>query len=510
MSLVEIYKKGLLEFPDKIAFICGNDYCTYQELDQNIKRYTRTLSALGVKKGDRVGMLMPNCPELVYAYFACFRIGAMAVPSSCYCKTPEIVFHTNHCQVKIYLVHQELEHVVYDLQKEVSSIKSVFVINPDEKRRLPSFSEQLDLHGESGFVEDFEPDDDYPALVIYTSGSTGKPKGVTHTHGSLYNAAVNRCVTLGHTFADSFLTTSYVCHGAAPTIVFLPMFLIGGTAIFLSHYSTMNFLDMLVNHCPTFAAAAPGQWKDLIDLPESKGKDFSFLKYATSGGSVVPFQLLMNFHELTGVDLTASLGMTECGGYITFPPEAKKIKGSLGKPIHNTEVRLVDYNGNDVPAGEQGEIIVRSNSVMKEYWNDPVNTKRSFTNEWFHTGDVGKFDNDGNIFFCGRIKDIIIVGGGNVAPGEVESALNLHPLIEQSIVVGVPDELTEQAVFAFIRLKNNAEKPSEQELTDYANANLAEYKVPKYWHFSDSFEASGIADKIDRKKLAAEALNYID
>ncbi len=509
MQLVDIYRRALVESPNKKAVVCSDTFCTYRELDENIIRYSRTLTALGIKKGDRVGLLMPNCLEIIYAYFACFKIGAIAVPSSYFSKTPEIIYQANHCHIKIYLVHQERAHILVGVQENTPSLEAVYVVNPTEGNSFISFTQQLNKYGDTKTLTNFAAEKNYLATILYTSGSTGKPKGVTHTHNSLVNAAINRCHTLRHTAQDSFLTTSYICHGAAPTVVLLPMFYTGGTALFLSNFTPEHFLDIMIEHQVNFAAGAPAQWREVIDCLVSSKQDFASLKYATSGGNMVPYQLQNDFQTLTGVPLTASLGMTECGGYMTIPPTKKAISGSLGKPIHNTEVRLVDRQGKEVPKGEAGEIIVRSNSIMKGYWNDPDNTAKAFTDDWFHTGDIGKQDQAGNFYFCGRLKETIIVNTGNVTPGEVEEVLNQHPRVEQSIVVGVPDEHTEQAVFAYIKLKTGGHQPSKQELTKYTATYLATRKIPKYWHFIDKFEVSGIADKIDRKKLTNEALTYI-
>lgn len=509
MQLVDIYRQALIESPDKKAVVCSDTFCTYRELDENIIRYSQTLTALGVKKGDRVGLLMPNCLEIIYAYFACFRIGAIAVPSSYYSKTPEIIYEANHCQINIYLVHQERAHILVGVQENTPSLEAVYVVNSTEDNSFISFTQQLNKYGETKTLTNFAADKNYPATVMYTSGSTGKPKGVTHTHESFVDAAINRCQTFRHTAQDSFMTTSYICHGAAPTVVLLPMFYAGGTAFFLSHFTAEHFLNMMIKHHVNFAAGAPAQWREIIDCPINSKQNFSSLRYATSGGSVVPFQLQKDFQTLTGVPLTASLGMTECGGYMTTPPSEKAISGSLGKPIYKTEARLIDRQGKDVPTGATGEIIVRSNSMMKGYWNDPGNTAKAFTDDWFHTGDIGKQDKSGNFYFCGRLKETIVVDTGNVTPGEVEEVLNQHPEIEQSIVVGVLDEHTEQAIFSYIQLKDGGSQPSKQELSKYAARYLATRKIPKYWHFIDEFEVSGIADKIDRKKLAKEALTLI-
>ena len=536
MKLVDIYEQALTATPDKTAIICDDQSCTYRELHENILKYSAALDAVGIKNGDRVGMLMPNCLEIVYIYFACFRLGAVAVPSSYYSKTPEIIYEANHCKTKIYLVHHQLATVLCGVAERVPSLEAIYVIGTEHEssRQCQHIDQPLTKPDNSSLAENVfslfnnvitkygnrelkiaQVADDMPAAVFYTSGSTGKPKGVTHTHASFYHAAKNRCITLGHTTEDKFITTSYLCHGAATTILLLPMLCAGGTAVCLSHFSPDYFLKLLLRYQINFTAASPAQWQEIIDYINNCDRtlsknDFSFMKYATSGGSLVPTHLQKELEELTGIPLTASLGMTECGGYMTLAPEDKKIPGSIGKPIHNTEVCLINNQGEAVAIGEQGEIMVKSNSIMIGYWNDPTNSKAAFTAGWFHTGDIGMQDKAGYFYFCGRLKETIIVDTGNVTPGEVEEVLNNHPAIRQSIIVGVPDKDTEQAVFAYIQLQNGSQQPTEADLHEYAAANLADRKVPKYWSFIKEFPVSGILAKIDRKKLASDALKSIN
>ena len=505
MQLSEIYKKGLDDTPDKVAVVCSDTTCTYREFDENIKRYSAALTGIGIKKGDCVGLLMPNCLEIIYAYFACFRIGAVAVPTSLFSKVPEVIYMADHCKTKIYLTHSELEHLLVGVQDAVEALEEIYTISDDRESIFDSFNDELKKYSSDIVYPYLSVESDFPAAIFYTSGSTGKPKGVTHTHGSFVAAAVNRCHTLGHEACDSFITPSYICHAAACTIVLFPMLLAGGTAVFLCEHDTDHFIDMIFRYKVTFAAGAPNDWRKVIDSEASSGKSFDFIRYATSGGAVVPHQLQSDFKELISLPLTASLGMTECGGYMTLSPQEKPVSGSIGRPIFHTEVRLIDSSGVDVAVGEQGEIIVKSDSVMKEYWNDLVHTTDAFTDGWFHTGDIAKCDVDGNYYFCGRLKETIIVDTGNVTPGEVEDILNQHPSIEQSIIVGVNDELSGQAVFAYVQLKSGAELVSEEELTIYAAGSLADRKIPKYWSFVNKFEVAGILDKIDRKKLAEQA-----
>jgi len=508
MNLTEIYNKGFRDTPDKIAVICEDRTCTYRELEKNSARFASALKSLGVKEGDRVGLLMDNSLEIIFAFFACFRLKAIAVPSRPNSPADELIFSANHCGVKLYLADGDLIEIMDGVKAQADTIEEVYAVGETtgDSTNFPSFSLLLQQNGDAEIpLPDTPPDT--PAVIFYTSGTTSKPKGVTHTHRSLRNAAVNRCHSLKHTAESKFLTSSFLCHASAMTIILLPMLNCGGTAIFMDKFRAEKFAEMIYRYQVTNVVSSPYQWREVID----KGlldKKTEHLQYATSGGNTVPLDLRQDFLELTGVPLTSGLGMTECGGYMgafskNHPQQA------LGSPIWNTEVRLLNSAGNDVRQGEIGEIVIRTDSMMKGYWNDPENSKKAFSGEWFHTGDLAKQDKDGFYYFAGRSKTTIIVGTSNVAPGEVEDVLDAHPKIKQAVVVPVPDPLTVQALFAFIQLKDENETMPEKELAQYASEHLTKHKIPKYWHFTDKLEVSGILDKIDRKLLTAKAEKLI-
>lgn len=509
MNLCTLFETSLIKTPDKTAVICGDESCTYAELDRQSRAYALAFKNLGLGKGDRLGLFMYNRLEIIYCYFACFRLGIIAVPSSIFSKRTELLYEAEKCGTKAYIVDGRLFSQINGIDGQLPDLKHILYLDQsDDTSSDQLLAPYLDYNDSEIAPIAIKPD--YPASIFYTSGSTGRPKGVTHTHDSFYANAVFRDTTLQHRADHNFLTTSFLCHCAAPTIVLLPILLAGGTAIFLTEESAEIALTMMQKHQVTHAAASPSLWREIISLPQCRRNHFSTLQYATSGGSSVPVSLQDDFYAMTGIPLTASIGMTECGGYMTIPPYLEQKRGSVGKRLQGVEVRLVDEKYNEVPPGSIGQILVRGHNVMSGYWQDQENTSAAFRDGWFITGDLARCDDDGYYYFAGRCKNTIIRDCGNVTPEEVEYVLDHHPEVKQSSVVGVPDAKYGQGVFAFIQAQNLDQPPTVADLTTYAGTNLAERKVPVYYFFVSSFKGEGIMDKINRKELEKKATKLVE
>jgi long-chain acyl-CoA synthetase len=337
--------------------------------------------------------------------------------------------------------------------------------------------------------------------MYHTSGSTGMPKGVTHTHKSLYASAKNRAETLNLTSSDIAFTSSYLAHAAASLVVLLPFLYAGGTSVYTNIHTIENYFDLIRKHKLTHFAVSPKDWKEMMETKEFSKDDFKYLKFAFSGGDVVPEKLQKTVLDKTGVPLSIGMGMTECGGYITTPPGMKFKFGSLGKPVKGVEIRLVDDEFKDVPAGETGEIVVKSDMVMAYYYNDEENTKKVFKDGWFLTGDLAFKDEEGYYFFRGRKKNIIVKDTGNINPVEVENSLLEHPGVASVIVMGVDDEESGQKIAACIISKDKNNPPSKKELQEFLKGKIADRKIPDYWLFLDDFPDKTSIKKVNIKQL---------
>jgi acyl-coenzyme A synthetase/AMP-(fatty) acid ligase len=502
MNLSTIFYKALEKTPDKVAIICDDEKITYKELETKVNRFTAILSYLGIKKGDRVSFFMGNNIFTPIAYFGCYRVGATVVPSSYYSSPKELAYGSNSCGSKIYFTTKECYPKLQHIKEDAKSIKNVVVIDGEAIGDDISLSYLYEKIADSDL--DFplaDLDENLPAMILYTSGSTSKPKGVTHTHKSLFANATNRVQTIEHKSSDLMFTSSYLCHAAASTINLLPMMLCGGTAIFVANNDIENCIHMIKTNRATHIALSPIQYKNILQLPNLKPEDFTSLKYATTGGDAIPVETQEKFNIFSGTPLVTSLGMTECGGYMTTPPSMLAKDGSLGKPVDGVKARLIDDKNEDVQDGDTGEIIVKSDMVMSYYFNDIQNTKKSFIDGWFKTGDLALIDKDGYYFFQGRKKNIIIRDNGNINPKEIETILLKHLKIEAAIVIGVKNELHGEDIVACLIPSDMKNHPTKIELINFLKEWIGERKIPQRFIFMPSFPSETILNKVDTKKL---------
>ena len=506
MPFFDLHFKFLVEPSKEIALIIDDKEVTFSQLVAQADLYARTLAGLGVEPGDRVSFFMGNRPELAALYLACFKLGAVGVPTSCYNKPVEAAYELNHCQAKLFLVEPELYDGVADMTEKVPCLQGVYMVGGEPDDPKASWSAAAKEAPDTIPQRKIESHD--PAVILYTSGSTGKPKGVTHTFFSLYHSTVNRLVALKHVPKDVYFISSYLCHGSALTSVFLPMLAVGGKTVLMRHFTPEAFLECLRRRRPTVGAAAPSQVQEVLELPSCGRDDFASLRYLHVGGDAAPLPLFQKFLEKTGLELSVAMGMTECGGYLLTPPKGPHKPGSLGRPISGTEIRIVDQESREVPSGEIGQMIVKTKAMMRGYWNDTKNTADTIKDGWIHTGDLVRKDEDGFFYFVGRSKHIIIRDTGNVAPAEVEETMEAHPMVRACGVVGVADGKHGQAVMALIVPQNEGDRPSVEEMTAFAKERLAERKVPLRWAFVDEIPLTPMA-KIDRKALDAMANNIL-
>lgn len=510
MNLSTIYYKTLEQTPDKIAIVIDDKTLTYAELEKEVNRFCAVLSYFDTKQGDKVGFLMDNDIFLPAAYLGCFRLGAIAVPSSYYSSPQELIRDSNSCGPKIYFTTKECYPKFHNFKEHAKSVQNIVVIDAQTLRnnlRLADVYQKIDNNHQN--IPPIDLDKNTPAMILYTSGSTGKPKGIVYTQKSLLENAKNRTKTFNHNYLDIMFTPSYLSHGAANTVVLLPMLLCGGTAIFTAKHNIDSIIEIIGKNKVTHMLSSPMDWKDIVEKLHSKPDYFSSLKFAATGGNAIALDIQEKFKCLTGLPLNSSLGMTECGGYMTTPPDMLSKDGSIGKPISNVEVRVVDENYNDVQDLEIGELIVKSDMVMPYYFNDVENTQKAFVDGWLKTGDLVYRDEDGYYFFKGRKKNIIVRGTSNTNPQEVEYALLKHPKIDNAIVMGVKNELRGEDILAFLVPNDIENHPTQKEINDFLKEWIAERKIPQYLIFLKSFPNNTTLGKVNIKELKKIATDFI-
>lgn len=496
--------------PDKPAVIFADTTLSYRELADAVESSARALTSVGIGPGDRVAIFMRNRWEYVELYLACFRVGAIAVPLNHRFQTAEVRFAVDHCTAKLLIVDGPLLPVVEDVPAGSPSLVGMYAYGDVPAGAAPQTRRWSDVVAAApqppGWPEVGEDD---PAMILYTSGSTGKPKGVTHTHRSIAAVAASRAATQQLTAADISLAATAICHAGAAIGVAFPILSVGGTLVILAESEPGLFLAALQTHRPTRTVLLPEQLLDAVLDPRAAGVDFGCLREIECGGDQISPDLYEEFARITDLQLNQLYGLTECEAATMNPPFGRIVRESIGLPRAGVEVRLAAL-GPDTPVsaeapeaavGESGEIWIRSDSVMTGYWNDPEHTAATFAGDWLRTGDLGSRDADGYLHFRGRIKEIIIKGGSNIAPGEVEDVLDANPDVELCGVVGAPDPRLGAIVHAFVELKPGlTNPPDEAALRAYAAARLAAYKVPDRWTLVADLPRNKVG-KIDRHEL---------
>jgi acyl-CoA synthetase (AMP-forming)/AMP-acid ligase II len=497
MLIHETLDKAVKQTPDKKAVICAEESCTYAQLHDTMGLWAKTLLSLGIAKGDRVALFMKNGVDLVGLYYACFRIGAIAVPLNTRFQTPEAAYGLEQSGSRILITSAELYPVVENLDSTLSLLEHIYLVDGEPEQPSRSWKKATANVAETfGFPEVNGSD---PAVIVYTSGSTGKPKGVVHTHDTFCHLIQNKTKAQEVDPDDSVLIPTQISHvaGLVATLLYLGN---GATVVMMQKFEPGRYILILNQYKPTIVMLLPTQLLEVLEHPDAKDTDFSSVRHVLVGGDKVQRHVYELFRKKTGKDFMEGYGLTEWEGCLLQPWHGKIKPGSIGKPLPGVQIRLVDRNGNDVPQGKTGEILLRGNAVTIGYWNKPEETKKAFENGWFHTGDLAYRDEEDYYHFSGRIKELIIRGGSNIMPGEVEDVINEHPSVELCGVVGFPDRHYGNIVGAFVVPKQNLPAPTVEALTDFVSERLSHYKVPQKWIFVDTLPRNPVG-KIDRKQL---------
>jgi acyl-CoA synthetase (AMP-forming)/AMP-acid ligase II len=499
MTLQAALSEGARAFPDRPWICCDDEVWTYAEGDEITDRLAQGLMAAGVGPGDRVALLFGNCPELVFSYYACFKIGAIAAPLNIRFAPPELAYALGHCEAKLLLGHDDLCRAVIPLLPDLPDLRAVHGVGDG----LDGAGRFKDLIDSSASAPLPPVDDRQVAAVLYTSGTTSRPKGVIHTHAALDRQIENFFDALGREVFERSVVSVPLYHASGFAAFMLQTTRAGGALWVVRRFEAARVLEVIERSRATYGGALPVQVKALVDHPGAAGFDLSALKLFICGGDYVPGELQARFKALFGVCLDEICGMTECYYAIQPRSSGERRPGSIGKPLGDVRIRLVDRDGAPAPEGEVGEIVVRSHGQTLGYWNDPVSTDAAIRDGWLHTGDLGRRDADGYYWFEGRAKDLIIRGGSNISPGEVEDVLIAHPAVSEAGVVGAPDPEFRQVVWAYVALRSGAEA-SEADLKAWAGTRIAAYKVPERIIFVDQ-TPKGLTGKTDRKTLRERA-----
>jgi len=492
-SVRDILEQRVAETPGKdflFSELDGRSW-TYAEFDQEVNRTANMLIKNEIRKGDVVTLLLPNSAEYVIAYFACWKIGALAGPVNSLLKPEEIEWIVGNSEAKLMIAGSEF---IQDLQtpEDNKGPKLPAYVNFDNVDSATSdFSDQL---------TDTALDSHNEAIIIYTSGTTGKPKGCLLTHENLIANAQQISEWMGFGPTDRLLTIMPLFHMNAVSVTTMTALYAGGSTVVAPKFSSSRFWDTVEKYRITSFGSVATMLSMLLAKKDDRSTADSLLRFAMCGSAPVPAEILKDFEETFGVLVIERYGMSESTCRSTFnPPNENRRPGSCGVPIGN-EMKVFDEGDKEVADGELGEIVLRGPNIFKGYFKNPQATEKAFANGWFHTGDIGYRDADGFFYIADRKSDMIIRGGENIYPREIDDLLYTHPAVAHAAVIGVPDELYGEEVAAFVVLKEG-QSVTEAEIIDLCKKHLADYKCPKTVHFVDDIP-KGPTGKLLKRELA--------
>jgi len=475
-TLVELLEARVAAARDKDFLFSEADgrRFTYAGFSQAVDRSARMLESHGVTKGEVVSLLLPNSAEYIIAYFACWKLGAIAGPINSLLKAEEISFVLADSETKAVLVHPEFLPTIEAIKSGLPGLRDVISYGDEA-------AATRELAASSAQPQSADTGNDSEAIIIYTSGTTGKPKGCLLTHGNLIANAKQISSWLGFTKDDRLLTIMPLFHMNAVSVTTMSALYAGGSTVVSPKFSASRFWQIISDYQITsFGSVATMLSMLLSTYPDGvpKGLKTDQLRFAMCGSAPVPAEVMKRFEEKFNCLVIEGYGLSESTCRSTFnPPDERRRPGSCGMAIGN-EMRVVDDDDKEVATGALGEIVLRGPNILKGYYRNPEATATAFRNGWFHTGDVGYRDPDGFFYIVDRKSDMIIRGGENIYPREIDEVLYQHPLIAAAATIGVPDELYGEEVAAFVVLKEGGEA-TEKEIIDYCRSHLADYKCPK-------------------------------
>ncbi len=499
-NLAVTLRESARRVPGKPAMVLGETTISYAELDALSDRVAANLAAGGLTAGDRVGLQLPNIPEFVIAYFGILKAGGVVVPMNVLLKAPEIEFQLRDSGAVALIAFGAAAGEAAQAAG-AAAVRSVYVAGPAAGPAPGApFTDLLAGDPPGPRLAPVSPAE--PAVIIYPSGPPGAPKGAVLSHFTLYMNADTSGRLFEFEDSDVVLVALPLFHIFGLSSILNICVLLGGTMSLAPRFEAAAVLEQIQRDRVTIFEGVPTMYVALLQAPGLEGYDLSSLRVAISGGAPIPAEIIDSFERRFGVVILEGYGLSETSSTTTFNISAEQRKVySVGKPIWGVSVQIWDDQGRPRPAGagNVGEIVVRGPNVMTCYHGNPEATARAFTGGWFHTGDLGYFDSDGFLFIVDRIKDLIIRGGYNVYPREVEEVLYAHPAVAEAAVIGVPDARLGEEVHAVVAVKPGR-TVTEAELIEFVRQKLAAYKYPRTVEFRDALP-KGPSGKVLKKEL---------
>ncbi len=497
MNIAKIAEEKIKERGEYVSLIFEDQQITNVAMDRSAKKLANALKSLGVNRGDRVILQMPNCPEVIQAFQAIWKIGAVVVPINYLVSEEETAYIYEDSEAKVVISSRNFLPKIKAGQAKAPSLKTIILIDKEVPAETISYNSLLEKN--SAELEAVETEDDELAAIIYTAGTTGYPKGVMHTHYSLYANARMQYETVRLPDGLTSISVLPLCHSYGIATMNNALFRVGKTVL-LNSFNVETIFSSIQKYRAHIMAAVPTMYAFMLLYPEPQKYDLSSMKYWISGSAPLALATWNKFKEVYGYEIIEGWGLTEAGANNSVNPlEGLKKVGSIGLPMKGTEMRIVDDAGNPLPVGVAGEIVLRGPMLMKGYWKKPKETAEVLRNGWLHTGDVGYMDEDGYFWITDRKKDLIIKAGENISPRTIEEVLCKHPKVTEAAVIGIKDDLYGEDIKAFIVLQPEASASSE-EIIEYCRAKLPNFLVPREVAFMKSLPKN-LLGKVLKKEL---------
>ncbi|RJS61692.1 fatty acid--CoA ligase family protein [Bacillus sp. PK3_68] len=499
----------------KVAYHFLDQTATYEELNMAVHRFASGLKALGIEQGDHLALITGNSPQFIISLYGALRAGATVIPINPLYSPEEISYIVQNADAKAVILLDILVPLANKIDQTLPFVEHYIVCEMNEERtkekqpeefsiykKMKTFSKVMDIG-----LQPFHPpavSEDDTAVILYTSGTTGKPKGAMLSHKNLYSNARDIGSYLQFSEKDRIITVLPMFHVFCLSVCLNAPLISGATMIIFPKFSPKEIFAQAKQHQATVFAGVPTMYNFLYQSGEGHSEDFASLRLCISGGSSMPVALLENFEKKFNVKISEGYGLSEASPVTTFNPLDRPRKaGSIGCSIMNVENKIVNEMGEELPAGEVGELVVRGPNVMKGYYKHPEDTSAAIKDGWLYTGDLARRDEEGYFYIVDRKKDLIIVGGYNVYPREVEEVLYNHPDVVEAAVLGVPDPNYGEAVLAFVVPKNK--ELNKENLMDYCRRRLADYKLPQQIEFLEELPKN-TTGKILRRALKKQVL----
>ncbi|MBI2650827.1 long-chain-fatty-acid--CoA ligase [Candidatus Woesearchaeota archaeon] len=496
MGIASLFKQTALKLPDKVAIEFEDQRITFREIDLQANKVANALNEIGIAKGDRVAQFMPNSLELVYSLVGNFKNGSIIVPMNINFKEQEIHHILHDSGAKAVITDMERLPIVRNVQPKLPELKLVILIDGNAEN-AHNFNEITKK------ASDKEPnvtikDEDY-SIIFYTSGTTGKPKGAALNQTNVTSNIKALAQAWKWTEDDVFLLTLPLYHIHGIGVALCGSLYVGNFTILKKKFVAEEVLEMIQKRKATLFMGVPTMYFKLLEVEGIEKYDLSSMRLFVSGSAPLSRDLFYKLKKAFGHEILERAGMSESMMNFSNPYDGERIPGSVGPCLPGVKVRITDKNYNDVPINAEGEILIKGPNVFNGYWNKPAYNKQVFKDGWFVTGDVGKIDEKNYVYIIGRSKDVIISGGINIYPREIEDVIESMPQVKECAVVGVPDKEFGESVKAYVVL-NPKSKLTEDEVIAYCKEKLASFKKPKFVDFLDALPKNTMG-KIIKEEL---------